>query len=435
MAEIKHTMRTRTIGGVYDTLFPKTIAEQVITDPQRRFVTDGERAKLDIIKTDNNATIVGLLAASSGSSFFHESTLFGSSICSGVGSYAYRSVVTGHGAVSNGIATDSIVIGTGACKHGVIQKSIFLEPNPSANAFYRETYNGIGIGNNTLGGATHECIAIGPFALAGVGLPRADVKDNVSIGFMSGKMLASGVYNVFVGNNVAAGLAGGSDNTFVGHGISAGSSVNLCVAIGRTSSISSGISNAVAIGAHAHASASNMFRLGTTTHNIVSGNGASITSDRRDKTDISDLTYDYVEFIKGLRPRNYRMNFRDDYRETFVISTQMYDKLSSSEKHYCIPRYEPGTSDITGYEYKMIVNNDGSKKRTRQHNGLIADEVKELTDRIGFDFAGYRDHSFHGDGTDEISLDYGELHAPHIAFSQYMYALLVKCAQALNIPI
>lgn len=55
---------------------------------------------------------------------------------------------------------------------------------------------------------------------------------------------------------------------------------------------------------------------------------------------------------------------------------------------------------------------DGSKKRNRFHSGFIAQEVKELADKLGVDFGGYQDHSVDG-GCDVLSLGYDEF-IPHI---------------------
>ena len=54
---------------------------------------------------------------------------------------------------------------------------------------------------------------------------------------------------------------------------------------------------------------------------------------------------------------------------------------------------------------KAYARKDGSKKRTRFHHGLIAQEVKEVADAQGVDFAGYQDHKIIG-GKDTLTLGY-----------------------------
>ena len=51
--------------------------------------------------------------------------------------------------------------------------------------------------------------------------------------------------------------------------------------------------------------------------------------------------------------------------------------------------------------------NDGSKTRKRPHYGLIAQEVKEVMNELGVDFAGYLDSKVDG-GEDVLSLGYTE---------------------------
>lgn len=53
----------------------------------------------------------------------------------------------------------------------------------------------------------------------------------------------------------------------------------------------------------------------------------------------------------------------------------------------------------------------GSKARVRYHHGFIAQEVANLANEMGIDFAGYQDHSKSG-GEDVLSLGYSELLAP-----------------------
>jgi hypothetical protein len=64
---------------------------------------------------------------------------------------------------------------------------------------------------------------------------------------------------------------------------------------------------------------------------------------------------------------------------------------------------------------------DGSKKRNRFHQGLIAQEVKEVCDRLGVDFGGLQNHAVNG-GDDVMTLGYAELIAPLIKAVQQLSA-------------
>jgi len=91
-----------------------------------------------------------------------------------------------------------------------------------------------------------------------------------------------------------------------------------------------------------------------------------------------------------LRPVSYRINYREDY----------YEKVDGKRVEF---------------------PNDGSKKRSRKHYGLIAQEVKQTMDELGVDFGGYQDHSIKG-GKDVLSLGYDEFVAPMIKAIQELSA-------------
>ena len=114
-------------------------------------------------------------------------------------------------------------------------------------------------------------------------------------------------------------------------------------------------------------------------------------SDERDKTDIRDTILG-LDFIKSLRPVDFRWDYREDYIDR-----------------------DPETHEITS------VPKDGSRKRVRFHHGLITQEVKEVADAQGVDFAGYQDHKVNG-GNDVLSIGYTELIAPLIKAVQELSA-------------
>ena len=75
--------------------------------------------------------------------------------------------------------------------------------------------------------------------------------------------------------------------------------------------------------------------------------------------------------------------------------------------------------------------NDGSRAGKRKHLGLIAQDVKEVLDDIGLDYAMYQDHKVNG-GKDVLSLGYEELIAPLIKAIQEL-SLKVKQLEEKNI--
>lgn len=133
------------------------------------------------------------------------------------------------------------------------------------------------------------------------------------------------------------------------------------------------LSQVTCIGYGAKITGSNQVQLGGQDSTTYTYGAVQNRSDRRDKTDIENTDLG-LEFIKELRPVRFRWNYREDYTE--YIETQH--------------------------------ENDGSKKRKRFHQGLIAQEVKETMDKLGVDFGGYQDHSING-GKDVLSIGYEEL--------------------------
>nr|WP_285864323.1 tail fiber domain-containing protein [Lederbergia lenta] len=110
----------------------------------------------------------------------------------------------------------------------------------------------------------------------------------------------------------------------------------------------------------------------------------------RDKVDIRDTVLG-LDFIKKLRPVDFKWDYRDDYIEV-----------------------DPDDGTVTK------LPKDGSKKGSRYHHGLIAQEVKALIDATGTDFGGFQDHQVNG-GEDLYTIGYEELIGP-----------LVKAVQELS---
>jgi hypothetical protein len=127
-------------------------------------------------------------------------------------------------------------------------------------------------------------------------------------------------------------------------------------------------------------------------------------SDERDKTDIQDTQLG-LNFIMAIRPRQFRWDYREDYRPAK-------------------PGPEATKEEWAAYSDACKLENlthDGSKKRNRFHQGLIAQEVKATMDAMGVDFGGYQDHKING-GQDVLSVGYEEMIAPLIKAIQELKA-------------
>ncbi|MFM9107654.1 MAG: tail fiber domain-containing protein, partial [Chloroflexota bacterium] len=128
-----------------------------------------------------------------------------------------------------------------------------------------------------------------------------------------------------------------------------------------------------------------------------------VAGDRRDKTAIRDTVLG-LDFITALRPVDYRLDPRDDYRPG-------------------MPADGDAAAIAAWREASKLANltHDGSKARSRYHHGLIAQEVQALLAERGIDFGGFQDHAING-GDDVLTLGYTELIGPMIKAIQEQQA-------------
>jgi hypothetical protein len=169
--------------------------------------------------------------------------------------------------------------------------------------------------------------------------------------------------------------ATGSDNTAIGTtALNACTSGQFNTGLGGQALMNlTTFDNCTGVGFDAQVTGSNQVQLGNSSTTTYAYGTVQNRSDARDKADVRDTVLG-LDFINALRPVDFKWDYREDY----------------------------------GWGEK-----DGSKKRSRFHHGLIAQEVKAVCDAAGVDFGGYQDHSIAG-GADVMSLGYEELIAPLI---------------------
>ena len=209
----------------------------------------------------------------------------------------------------------------------------------------------------------------------------------------------------------------------------------------------SGYTNCTGIGYDTRVSGSNQVQLGNSQTVTYFHNTAQVRSDARDKADIVDEPLG-VDFLKKVRPRQFIWNHRDSYdvlkRKIVLRGTDgEYGVLDGSTKmgtvtvadgsgHLLIDddvklgaltALRNGTVadvQITIDSEMVQLPRDGSKKRKRAHNGVIAQELKAACDEMGVDFAGLQHHAVNG-GDDVWSVGYEEF-----------IAVLIKSVQELT---
>ena len=143
------------------------------------------------------------------------------------------------------------------------------------------TFIGYLAGTANIGGSTN--VALGTWALTANTSGSSNValgsgalgqttigSSNVAIGSQSGSSGTSSNYNVYVGFQAGANVTSGDANTFVGYNAGQGvATSNNNTLLGNNTNISSGLTNATAIGFSANATLSNTLILGGTAANAV----------------------------------------------------------------------------------------------------------------------------------------------------------------------
>jgi len=294
----------------------------------------------------------------------------------------------------------------------------------------------IGTNNATIAGITIGTGAGGSFntslGQSSLGSTTTNGNENTSVGYLSMRSNTTGLSNSALGYftlysnttgsvNCAFGKyslysnVSGSDNSAFGYAtlfsaattgsrnsafgsnalyLSSGSA-NTAVGYNALSSNAAYV-NSTGLGANAAVAGSNQVQLGDSATRAYAYGAVIDRSDIRDKTDVKDTILG-LEFIKELRPVDFKWDMREDYKPSF-------DKDADPEI------------------YKLAnITHDGSKKRNRYHHGLIAQEVKEVIDRNGIDFGGYQDYKIKG-GDDVLGIGYTELIAPMIKAIQQLSA-------------
>ena len=252
-------------------------------------------------------------------------------------------------------------------------------------------YNSNSSDNTTIGyyaGGSSSTLTSGVvFVGANAGIYNSG-DNNVGVGKNSLSANTTGIYNTALGYSSMTLSTASTASTALGYQ----SLVNQTTgyrntAIGFNSlDLLSTYYNCTGVGADTDVTGNNQVQSGDAATTTYAYGAVQNRSDERDKADIRDTVLG-LSFVEKLRPVDYRWNYREFYKD----------------------------------EEGKPIENDGSKKRTRFHHGLIAQDVKKLIEETGIDFGGYQDHSI-GGGDDVLSIGYAELIAPMIKAIQELSA-------------
>lgn len=262
---------------------------------------------------------------------------------------------------------------------------------------------------------------------------------NTGIGFSVLSSITSGSDNVAVGLSVGSILTGGgSQNTMVGSRIlrsgTSGAYSSLTL-LGYGAGGATPYSSSVCLGAGAVVTGNNQLQLGASGYTSYAYGAVQDRSDRRDKSDIRPTILG-LDFIKALTPVDFKWDMRDDYRTE--IPEALSDRLFFLEREKRGIKESGG--DVTGIKAEIDaieaqiasivqgnlldkITQDGRKKRTRYHHGLIAQDVRKVMNDMGIDFGGFQNHKLNG-GQDALSIGYTELIAPMIRAIQQQQAMI-----------
>ena len=243
--------------------------------------------------------------------------------------------------------------------------------------------NNTALGANTLQNNTtgHTNIAVGKSAL----YKNTTGYRNMCVGYMALFDNTSGYSNTAIGDCALGSNTTGRYNSALGtSSLGANTTYSYCTGVGHSAQVTG----------------SNQVQLGSSADTVYAQKALVVRSDARDKLDIEDSPLG-LDFIMKLRPRKYRMNSREAYFEQ-------------------------------GKERDFTATNDGSKAGKRPHYGLVAQEVKEVMNDLGVDFAGYLDSKIDG-GEDVLSLGYAEFIAPMIKAIQQQQHMIEQLQKEIEL--
>jgi hypothetical protein len=123
----------------------------------------------------------------------------------------------------------------------------------------------------------------------------------------------------------------------------------------------------------------------------------------------------------ALRPRDFKWDMREDYRTPFPTEPDPLNYPDEAAYQAAISQWKIDYANWGEANKLANITHDGTHTRTRYHQGLIAQEVKQTMDELGVDFGGYQDHSIKG-GDAVLTIGYEELVAPLIKAIQELKA-------------
>ena len=315
---------------------------------------------------------------------------------------------------TRGLSTEAIIANnTSMSGKSIVNVGSGIVPRTFNNNFgvrgANNTANGVNALVNNTSGDSNTGIGAGTLETNTVGY------GNTALGRNSLNLNTDGYWNSAIGLSALRNNGSAHSNTAIGTGaLESNVSGNLNTGIGRNALNSNvSFSNCSGLGYNAQVSGSNQIRIGDTNITSVTCQ-TNAWSDQRDKADIRNTVLG-LDFVKSLRPVDFKWDFREDYRAEMPIAPS--EDATEEEK----AAYEIAKAQwLENSKWANLVH-DGTHKRNRFHHGLIAQEVKALIEQTGVDFGGFQDHTIKG-GDDVMTIGYTELIGPMIKAIQELSA-------------
>jgi hypothetical protein len=361
-----------------------------------------------------------------------------------VGAYALEVVTSGSYNTAVGTnAGDSITTGAFNTAVGYLAGGNITTAGFNTHVGYSAGANGGNASSNTFTGylagyniGGNSNVAIGHAAMQGGGSNTAESNvgvgfqallsvstgsQNVAIGNVAGDAITSGTWNTCVGGFSGTNVNSGGSNTLIGYlsgsGITTGT---LNSALGDSAYLSGNYTNSTCLGYDSAVTGGNQVQLGNSSTTTYAFGSVQNRSDARDKTDIRDTQLG-LNFILALRPRDFKWDYREDYRTKPPTPPRASDYDNEDAYNEAVAAWKVDQAAWEEANKLANITHNGTHTRTRYHQGLIAQEVKQTMDAMGVDFGGYQDHTIKG-GDAVLSIGYEEMIAPLIKAIQELKA-------------
>ena len=364
------------------------------------------------VKTISNDTLINGLTVGKGGGNIASNTASGVAALSNNTTGTQNTAIGASALLTNTTGQQNTAIGAST----LIANTAGL--NNTATGFYALLSNTTGDSNTANGSLALRLNNTGYFNTA-IGYSALETNTtghaHTAIGYGALQDNTVGIINTAVGVSALQSNTTGDSNTAVGYvALGATTTGSNNTAIGYSALNISNYTNTTGLGYNTDVTGSNQVQLGNSSTTTYAYGAVANRSDIRDKADVRDTTLG-LEFVNALRPVDFKWDMREDYRAKAPKAPEQ-DATEEEKAAYKVAK-DKWLEDV-----KLAnITNDGSKKRTRFHHGLIAQEVKAVLDAKGIDFGGFQDHSVKG-GDDVLSIGYEELIAPLIKAIQELSA-------------